>query len=33
MIFENKHLKQEYQVIQDANESIKSEIADTNPFV
>ena len=33
MIFENKHLKQEYQVIQDANESIKSQIADTNPFV
>ena len=33
MTFENRHIKQEYQVIQDANEAIKSEIADTNPFI
>ena len=33
MMFESEHIKQEYQVIQDANESIKSQIADTNPFV
>ena len=33
MTFENKHIKQEYQVTQDANESIEFEIADTNPFI
>ena len=32
-MFESKHIKQEYQVIQAANESMKSEIADTNPFI
>ena len=32
-MFESKHIKQEYQVIQAANESINSEIADTNPFI